>query len=446
VRLLIRKPGGEMESVVLPFEWSRLQVGAILARVRNLYVLSLQGHDLQQAAAIADGKAPQRQTSWAEALTNFRRQKLEHGAAIKPSTWAKIYEPVLTMAVALLESQRGPSAPADLLDACLRVWAPGSRTRQIRAQSLAQFLRHCVEREHFPEGWRPPADLRPHIGVSAAEVAPGHRKGDAFTDLEILALIDSLPSDPPGLRWADALRLMAELGLRPIELQHLAVRIEPRSGRPLWWCSYRKRSGGGMTAPRWIRPLPLTDWDGRRQQWNLLERWQAGLIALPPLGNGPGASDAIGTYLGRQQGWQSLRARLEARGERAVPYSFRHSYSLRGHQLGIDAGSVALNMGHSCQATSKTEPLPTPKTEPPLTRSGASLSEAVRLSVGGGFRACSWFVGLVVVSRCAGGSSPAVPPQASLAGVGGGTPPMPAEEEPPACGRNSPDLRFSLSR
>lgn len=356
IRLEVRRTGQSPTSIVLPFEWSKLQVGAILARVRNIYVLTLAGHDLQQAAAIADGKAPRRQTSWADALISFQRQKQEHGAAIKGGTWARSYQPVLSMAVALLDGSDVPMTPADLLDACLRDWPPGSRTRQIRAQSLAQFLRHCVEREHFPEGWRPPADLRPHIGISAAEVAPGHRKGDAFTDLEILALIDSLPSDPPGLRWADALRLMAELGLRPIELQHLAVRIEPRSGRPLWWCSYRKRSGGGMTAPRWIRPLPLTDWDGRRQQWNLLERWQAGLIALPPLGNGPGASDAIGTYLGRQQGWQSLRARLEARGERAVPYSFRHSYSLRGHQLGIDAGSVALTMGHSYEVHCRSYP------------------------------------------------------------------------------------------
>jgi integrase len=356
VRLLIRKPGGSMESVVLPFEWSKLQVGAILARVRNIYVLTLQGHDLQQAAAIGDGKAPRRQLSWSDALANFQRQKLEHGAAIKPGTWTKTYEPVLSMAVALLDGQRGPKGPADLFDACLRDWAPGSRTRQIRAQSLAQFLRHCVEREHFPDSWRPLADLRPHVGVSAAEVAPGHRKGDPFSDLEILALIDALPTNPAGLRWADALRLMAELGLRPVELQHLAVRNEPRSSRPLWWCSYRKRSGGGMTAPRWIRPLPLTDWDGRRQQWNLLERWQAGLIALPPLGNGPGAADAIGTYLSRQQGWQALRARLEARGERAVPYSFRHSYSLRGHQLGIDAGSVALTMGHSYEVHCRSYP------------------------------------------------------------------------------------------
>ena len=236
-------------------------------------------------------------------------------------------------------SQRGPSNPADLLDACLRDWAPGSRTRQIRAQSLAQFLRHCVEREHFPEGWRPPADLRPHIGVSAAEVAPGHRKGDPLTDLEILVLIDSLPSDPPGLRWADALRLMAELGLRPIELQHLAVRIEPRSGRPLWWCSYRKRSGGGMTAPRWIHPLPLTDWDGRAP-------------AVEPAGALAGGSDRVAAagqwawgvgcdrHLPRPAAGLAIApARLEARGERAVPYSFRHSYSLRGHQLGIDAGT-----------------------------------------------------------------------------------------------------------
>ena len=46
----------------------------------------------------------------------------------------------------------------------------------------------------------------------------------------------------------------------------------------------------------------------------------------------------------------------------------------------------------------------------------------------------------------AGGTAPAVTPQTSLAGVGGGTPPMPDEEEPPACGRNRPDRRFSLSR
>jgi len=103
-----------------------------------------------------------------------------------------------------------------------------------------------------------------------------------------------------------------------------------------------------------------------------------------------------------------------------------------------------------CQPTSKTAPLPTPKTAPPPARSGALFPEWFRLGSAGGASACSWFpclVALVVVC-------PLMPvelfrlfsPQASLVGVGGGSPPMPTEEEPPACGRNNPDLRFSLSR
>lgn len=347
-----------MRSVSLPFEWSKATVPQILARVRNIYLLTLEGYELSLAADIAAGKAVKADdTNWFDAKQRFQQQKLHHGAAIHPTTWQKKYEPVLTLALALLSGPHPPSGPADLLDACLRDWPPGSRTRQIRAQSLTQFLRHCVEREHFPEQWRPPDRLQPHIGVPSRDRAPGHRKGDPFDDLEILALLDALPTDAPGRRWGDAIRLLSELGLRPIELQHLSVRRDPASGELIWWCDYRKRSGGGMTEPRRVHPLPLTDWDGRRQDWQLLPRWQSGALELPPLGSGnPGPSDAINTYLARQACWQQLRSRLEDRGERAVPYSFRHSYSLRGHRLGIDAGSVALSMGHSLEVHLRSYP------------------------------------------------------------------------------------------
>lgn len=356
VRLLNRGPGSSTHSVMLPFAWSRRETGAILARARNIYLLTLQGHGLQEAARIADGKAISTGTDWGEALESFKRQKLEHGAAIKASTWRQTYMPVLTMALEQLQRQKPPGQAIDLMDSCLRGWAPGSRTRQIRAQNLAQFLRHCVEREHFPECWRPPANLQSCIGISAAQAAPGHHKGDPLSDLEVLALVDGLPGDAAGRRWADALRLLAELGLRPIELKHLSVRRDPGTGEWIWWCSYRKRSGGGMTAPRRVHPLALTDWDGRRVEWNLLSRWQAGLLQLPPLGNEAGAADAVGTYLKRQAGWNSLVERMAARGERAVAYSFRHGYSLRGHQRGIDAGSVALSMGHSLEVHLRSYP------------------------------------------------------------------------------------------
>jgi hypothetical protein len=251
IRLEVRPPGESRASVLLPFTWSKQEVGAVLARVRNIYVLTLEGHDLLTAAAIADGKViRQEDNSWADAKERFRIQKFEHGAAIKAITWDQKYEPVLSMAVELLTSGKPPSAPADLLDACLRDWQPGSRSRQIRAQSLAQFLRFCVDRLHFPDHWRPPLNLQVHIGAPNRDSAPGQRKGHPFTDLEILALIDSLPQDPPGRRWSDAIRLMAELGLRPIELQHISVKRDPASDELIWWCACQATSAFGPLATR----------------------------------------------------------------------------------------------------------------------------------------------------------------------------------------------------
>jgi integrase len=181
-------------------------------------------------------------------------------------------------------------------------------------------------------------------------------KGDPLTDQEILDLLAGLPEDGSGRRWCDAIRLSSELGLRPIELTHLSIRREPRSGERYWWCSYSKRSGGGSTEPRRLEPLPLMDRSGQVQKWSLLERWQDGDIVLPPLGSGNGPGDCLKTYLNRQEAWVALRKEMLSRGQRLVPYSFRHSYSLRGHRLGIDAGAMAHSMGHSLEVHLRSYP------------------------------------------------------------------------------------------
>jgi hypothetical protein len=85
-----------MRSVVLPYEWSKANVPAILARVRNIYVLTLEGYELVTAAEIAAGKVIRKQNnSWSDAKERFRIQKIEHGAAIKKITWDQKYEPVV---------------------------------------------------------------------------------------------------------------------------------------------------------------------------------------------------------------------------------------------------------------------------------------------------------------------------------------------------------------
>lgn len=357
VRLKVRPEGMAGESLMLPFAWSAAAAGDAYVRIRNIYALmASEGHSLKQAALVADGKAPRltEQQDWHGAVERFKQQKLSHGTAIKPATWEAKYAPVLADAVELLTGRKPPTTPAELIDRCIRAWEPGSRTRQERARNLAQFLRYCVTRERVPAIWQPPAELKDAIGRKPATASS--QKSDAITDQQILTLLASLPDDDSGRRWADALRLLAELGLRPVELLHLSVRTDPKTSQPYWWCSYEKRAGGGVTKARRLWPLPLRDPGGMDVQWHLMQRWQARLIDLPPLQAGNGAADALGTYLNRREGWRSLRAQMESNGERLSCYSFRHSYSVRGHQRDVDNGSMALAMGHSIEVHCRSYP------------------------------------------------------------------------------------------
>ncbi len=356
VRLKVRADGKPSESITLPFAWSAAGAGDAYVRMRNLYALVQEGYSLKQAALVADGKAPKltEQQDWPGALERFKQQKLSHGTVIKPATWEAKYLPVLSDAVALLTGRKPPTTPAELIDRCIRSWDPGSRTRQERARNLAQFLRYCVAREQVPAIWQPPIDLKDAIGRKPADARS--QKSDPITDQQIINLIASLPDDAAGQRWADVIRLMAELGLRPVELLHLSVRTDPASGESYWWCSYEKRAGGGVTKPRRLYPLPLQGDDREVEQWNLLLRWKAGLIELPSLRSGNGAADAIATYLNRREGWRALRTQLESNGQRLSCYSFRHGYSVRGHQRGIDNGSMALAMGHSIEVHCRSYP------------------------------------------------------------------------------------------
>jgi integrase len=356
VFLRVRQADQPEVSVTLPFEWIASSKGDAYTRVRNIYKLVGEGYSLKQAALVADGKAPKltEQQDWTGALERFKQQKLSHGTVIKPATWEAKYLPVLSDAVALLTGRKPPTTPAELIDRCIRAWDPGSRTRQERARNLAQFLRYCVAREQVPAIWQPPIDLKDAIGRKPADARS--QKSDPITDQQIINLIASLPDDAAGQRWADVIRLMAELGLRPVELLHLSVRTDPKTGESYWWCSYEKRAGGGVTKPRRLYPLPLQSCDDELLQWNLLKRWQANLIELPSLRSGNGAADAIATYLNRREGWRSLRAQLEGNSQRLSCYSFRHGYSVRGHQRGIDNGSMALAMGHSIEVHCRSYP------------------------------------------------------------------------------------------
>ena len=97
--------------------------------------------------------------------------------------------------------------------------------------------------------------------------------------------------------------------------------------------------------------------------WKLLPLLDAKIIELPKLSaEGNGVAEQIRKYLERRSAWISLKAKVAARNEELGIYSFRHSYSVRGHRAGIDSGAMANAMGHSLDVHNSEYPYSTNET------------------------------------------------------------------------------------
>ncbi|MEA5473608.1 hypothetical protein VB716_05165 [Synechococcus sp. CCY9201] len=343
IRLQVREEQGS-SSVILPYSWQASATGDALLRVRLIYQQVCAGQTLKGAAEIVNGASSRTEHDWASAIERFEQHKKSFGNAVSEATWRAKYHPTLRIALDCLDARQPPCNADELLDAVLIRWDPGSRSRQIAAQNLAQFLNYCTQRLHFKSCWMPPPKLASHVGQKPRGVAK--RDGYPLRDAQILRLIDGLPTDESGIRWRFAVQLMATYGLRPEELRYLV--LKPGLDGPQLWCTYQKKGGGGQTKPRQLFPLPVRDLDGTSADWNLIGRLQL-REELPLLGAPGRGGEAANTYLKRKEIWQQLRIEAEAFGEVLVPYSLRHRYSYEGHRLGIAAKDLSQAMGHSLE-------------------------------------------------------------------------------------------------
>ena len=344
VQLKRRVPDCPQEGVMLPFRWHEDDWGDAYTRIRIIFSLIQQGHNLKQAAELAEGKSPNARTNWKSAVNKFYEFKTRSDNAIKEVTWRDNYLGVLDKLVELLNDGSKVVTVNDIFRQVLSPWESGSDKRDKAAKVMRAFFRFCVEELHFDEKWLPPDNVRKYIGRKPIESVGKTQKGDALTDQQILDLIDSLPIDEHGLRWSNAIKLMSVYGLRPIECNHVIVKQDETTDEPYLFCTYIKRTGKGETFAGEVQPLPLRDAEGREIHWNILEQMSGGNFVLPTMNRG-----AANTYLGRQSGWRKLREQMQSEGKNAVPYSFRHSYSLRAHQRAVIPENVALSMRHSVQ-------------------------------------------------------------------------------------------------
>lgn len=328
-------------SVALPYAWSEAHEHDLIQRVRVIANYMVQGEELRAAATLANGASSEAtRHNWQAIAVSFEKHKREHGAGISTTTWARKYAPVVERMVELMSGQGAPTNGPNLLEAAVRQWELGSRSRQIATQNGAAFLRYAVERHAISaRTWAPPHNLSNVVGRRAPI-----REQFALSDAQVVRLVEGLQAigSEEASRWAFAVQLCAEYGLRPTELFHLRFK-----GDQLW-CNYMKKSGGGTTRPRRLLPAPVLDLDGAPMQWRLEQRLRAG-ERLPQVVDPSLAGDRMGRFLRRQVIWKQLTAEAEHLGEELVPYSLRHRYSATCHRNNVPPKFIAEAMGHSLE-------------------------------------------------------------------------------------------------
>ena len=319
-------------AVTLPFAWNELNTGDAYIRIRNIYNLTLEGHDLKTAADIAAGNAPKltHELDWNGALIAFRKSLTTVG----PKTWKNKYQASLNRAIKIAKESRSISNGVDLSEETLKQWLGKSEQFDISRRALWRFLKFCVYRRQFKPIWLPPVEI-----PSAGKRQP-KKIGYPISDIQFLTLIESIQDQ----RWIFAFMLCCVYGLRPEELRYLHTRND---GKELW-SGYTKSKGGtsgDCTEPRQLHPVLVRDSDGSLLDWNLLQRFHIG-EKLPSLGQPGDAGQYLRRYLRNKPIWKSLRKQAKAEGQSLVPYSFRHRYSKQLHLTHLTPKQIADAMGH----------------------------------------------------------------------------------------------------
>lgn len=338
----------------LKVPWAINNIGAITEMVVDLHQRTTHGLSLDEAwaqlspAEHDDVSLPGHVSliggvNWDALVQNYYRDRERNGTRIGERTMLEERR-YLGAALAVLGTKNPPTTAYKLIDAALEQgnWSDAPRSRQCAVRAICRFLQYAIDHEGLSPEWELPPRQK-------AKLAGDGRCDDALpvaplTDSQIIELIDSVQTPA----WQNALLLMATYGLRPAELLHLSVEVNPDTGMEQLYCSYRKACGGRTTKletePRFLHPCPLRDAKGRDRNGDLTAAWKAGLLPLPPMAD---KGKAVSQYLYRQPLWKRWTAEFAAQGKRLRPYSLRNSYSIRCHARGINTAAVSLAMGHS---------------------------------------------------------------------------------------------------
>ena len=355
IQLSVRFEDGQRTTLVIDLPWAGTSQADLLSTAARLKTLMLEkGLGLREAYRLLVGaRGAQTQAgelNWQEVVRRFESFKVD-GGAVKASNWREMYQPVMHQVLAVLSSQPRPINSRVLLERLVDVHGgdPGSRGRQLRMQYAAQLLRFAVKECAASDRWQPPASLKPYVGVRLK----GRELTTPIKDHQVVRLLAGIENT----QWRTAIALVVCFGLRPVELAYIQSKGE------LLHCRYRKRT---ERCPEGTKPRDIVGLDPEGLEGlsaNLLAQFaERGAAALPSAVQRPErAGQALRQFLIRQQVWRELvdetagMPSTDGSGQALVPYSFRHGYALRAHELyGHSPRATAALMGHSLKTHSDT--------------------------------------------------------------------------------------------
>ena len=282
--------------------------------------------------------------NWKAIAAAHYRDRQQNGKQVSDKTMA-LERTYCDKAVELLTSSKPPATPYKLMDAAITAggWSDKPRARQQCVGAIHRLLTYGVTHGGLSGDWIIPQHQK--LTLAGNGKAKEQREIAILSDVQILELLDAVPT----AEWRNVLLVMAVYGLRPEELMHLTPKVNPTTGKLQLWCSYRKAAGGRTTKtetkPRWLQAIPLRTHEGEDYPaGDLAAQINAGLMPFPPLKD---RGAAVAQYVKRLRVWKELAKTFDEQGKWLRPYSFRNTYSVRGHLRGIPGASMALAMGHS---------------------------------------------------------------------------------------------------
>ncbi len=321
-------------STTLPFDWSRRNVGDVVSRARNIYTLVTDGHDIRDAAKIANNLAPQEEVQWDRAIEAFRQKKTTTGLEIKEKTWNEDYRPYLEFSAASMQATKAPRNSVELAQKVLREWKDRPRSSEKALIAIKAFLDFSINNYGLSSrSWSLTREQLKEIRgrpQAARELA-------ILEDTEITQLAQEVGLTRNGEGWKNYVALASTYGLRREEPWLCTAKKHPKHGFQMW-CRNEKISGAYRTQPRWLFPLAPegATWD------DLVEAMLTERLALPD--TRPGAWN---TLLSKLEYWRELVKKYTDQGQHLKPGAIRDSYSYRAHKEGIAVHRICKAMGHS---------------------------------------------------------------------------------------------------